>query len=146
MNILVISSDVTRLKVADRSLREFGDVQTCEDFSEAMNILNRDGKWDVCMTDLMLPITSFHLAGPAREGSRAMVAYGLTLALLAAQRGVTYVVVLHRRGIDWSMDPMETFLDPIKKSRLAIGGATCIFDAGYDRDADWASVLKDLLT
>ncbi len=108
--------------------------------------------FDVVLIDMMMPMSRYSLRpGIYEEGVE--VPYGPILALMAANRGAKYVLMV--TNTDHHDRPISAALDHIKKDTIIINGARVLLThddnhvhqlaAGNGTGKDWGAILKELV-
>ena len=110
VRILVVDDNAANLEKARRDF--YGKnvkLTCCSIFSVAANLISLDsGKFDILLTDLMMPGEADGVYKESLEIGKE-VPYGLILAILAKNKGIEHVAIMtninhHSGPIPWAMD------------------------------------------
>ena len=147
-----IRPDAKRILVIDDTQKHIASAKKClaghhlvtaTSYEEAMNILAGE-KFEVVLTDLYLPMSSWGLSPEAFELGK-QVPYGMLLMIEAARQGAKYVAVV--TDLNHHSDPFSAAFDHYSKFLIQIEGAKVLMLQArvVDEEKDWANAFTRLL-
>ncbi len=109
--ILVVDDNIENLKAAINQLEPEHEVTTCGTASEAKELIVSE-KYDVVMTDVMMPGERDGQGHKGQEHIGKLIPIGLVIALLALKHDVPNIYIVsdsnhHDHPIAWAMDSLN---------------------------------------